>query len=94
MNNDLSLISEKLSAIEMYVSKIEKENETMREQLHHCAQRNLLNIIEELNAKISRLECELKNDPTKNYLTHIRNERIVKLLSEAFKYINDPSKIN
>lgn len=94
MDYDLSLISEKLSGIEMYVSKIEKENETMREQLRHCEQRNLLNIIEELNAKISRLECELKNDPTKIYLTHIRNERIVKLLSEAFKYINDPMKID
>lgn len=86
--NDLELENEKLKKEN---EEFKKENETMREQLTNCEQRQLLNIIEELTAKNNKLEYELNVDPTRNNLMHSRNERIVKLLSEAFKYINDPS---
>lgn len=87
-------LKRKNEQLEKENEELKKENETMREQLINCEQRQLLKIIEELTAKNNKLEYELHIDPTRNYLAHNRNERIVKLLSEAFKYINDPSLIS
>lgn len=87
----IRLMSEQINELERENEEFKKENETMREQLTHCEQEELLKIIEELTAKNNKLENELHIDPTRNHLIHSRNERIVKLLCEAFKYINDPS---
>ena len=47
----------------------------------------------ELNAEINRLESELANDPSRNYIVNNRNKKIVELITEVFSFIGDPTKL-
>lgn len=96
--NDLIHIRHGLAQIIDENKELKKENEELKEQLNANQQNKiieeLLKTIEELKTKNDRLEHELQTDPTRNYLINNRNGQIVKLLTEAFKYINEPSLIN
>ena len=98
MNEHIKDLKLKIETLNGQIDELEKENRKLKEQLESNEQnkviQELLRTIEDLQSKNNEMKNELEADPTKNYLARVRNEKIVKLLSEAFKYINEPTMIN